>query len=78
MDFYQRNYYFYFLTESAVQDLGWKTSGGSNLSGGSKHSYRNYSLWNYKYTLLQFILIAFVQQLGASLAGVTRNFDLEV
>jgi len=72
------NIVYIFFTESAVQDLGWKTSGGSNLFGGTGYTSRNHSLWNYKYALLQFILIAFVQQLGASLAGVTRNFDLEV
>ena len=71
-------YSLYFFTESAVQDLGWKTSGGSNLLGGTGYITRNQSLWNYKYALLQLILIAFVQQLGASLTGVTRNFDLEV
>lgn len=73
-----RFYTHYNTYESAVQDLGWKTSGGSSLLGGTGYTTRNYSLWTYKYALLQLILIAFVQQLGASLADVTRNFDIEV
>ena len=45
---------------------------------GTAANVNNRSLWPYKLAVLQFILIAVVQQLGASLVGIGRNFDLEV
>lgn len=68
--------YFYFISEPAARDLGWKTSGGTNLLGGVGSNTRSRSFWTY--AILQFVLIAFVQQIGSTLAGITRNFDLEV
>ena len=66
----------FFISEPAARDLGWKTSGGTNLLGGVGSNTRSRSFWTYAF--LQFVLIAFVQQIGSTLAGITRNFDLEV
>ena len=70
------NTVFSFISEPAARDLGWKTSGGTNLLGGVGSNIRSRSFWTY--AILQFVLIAFVQQIGSTLAGITRNFDLEV
>lgn len=71
-----RFYTHYNTYEPAARDLGWKTSGGTNLLGGVGSNTRSRSFWTY--AILQFALIAFVQQIGSTLAGITRNFDLEV
>ena len=41
---------------------------------GTGANVNNQSLWAYKFSILQFILIAFVQQLGASLVGIVRSY----
>ena len=69
-------YNIFCISEPAARDLGWKTSRGTNLLGGVGSNTRSRSFWTYAF--LQFVLIAFVQQIGSTLAGITRNFDLEV
>ena len=65
---------FYYFSEPAARDLGW-TSGATSVVG---FNFRNRSIWAYKYAILQLVLLALVRQMGSSIVGVTRNFDLDV
>ena len=65
---------FLYFSEPAARDLGW-TSGATHTFGSSS---RTRTIWAYKYAILQFVFLALVRQMGSSLVGLTRNFDLEV
>jgi len=69
-----RFYTHYTTYEPAARDLGW-TSGATHIFGSSS---RTRTIWAYKYAILQFVFLALVRQMGSSLVGLTRNFDLEI